>query len=329
MILRGGGDTRSLAALSKAAEFYNSSSFKLNLWQFPVALIPVNCIPLGQSDDTAFRISLTVKPSWLLGTLVLLPSVAWAQATDLLPPIPGALVRPPSQPALSPTELPTVAVPADNDSNVIVAPNAAAPTTLEAESNTTVILESEANDGLAAAPSVILMERSSGQRIILNPGQDIVVALPNDRVESSASETLLYPLPAVFPVTSGFGMRVHPISGLASFHQGIDLGAPTGTPILAAYSGQVIASGYAGGYGKAVVLAHDDSRRTRYAHMSEIHVSEGDWINQGDIVGLVGSTGNSTGPHLHFEFWQRNDTNEWIALDISEQLQLAIASASL
>ncbi|NJK72244.1 MAG: M23 family metallopeptidase, partial [Synechococcaceae cyanobacterium SM2_3_60] len=158
-----------------------------------------------------------------------------------------------------------------------------------------------------------------------NPGQDIVVALPNERVESSADETLLYPLPAVFPVTSGFGMRVHPISGLASFHQGIDLGAPTGTPILAAYSGQVIASGHAGGYGKAVVLAHDDSRRTRYAHMSEIQVSEGDWVSQGDVIGLVGSTGNSTGPHLHFEFWQRNEQSEWIALDISERLQLAIA----
>ncbi len=262
-----------------------------------------------------------MKPSWLLGIVVFMPSVTWAQATDLLPPIPGVLVRPPSQPALK--ELPTVAVPIDSDADVSV--STADPATLEAESNTTLILEAEVSDGLAAAPAVILMERSSGQRIILNPGQDIVVALPSDRVESSASESLLYPLPAVFPVTSGFGMRVHPISGLASFHQGIDLGAPTGTPVRAAYSGQVVASGYAGGYGKAVVLAHDDSRRTRYAHLSEIHVSEGDWVNQGDVIGAVGSTGNSTGPHLHFEFWQRNEQSEWIALDISEQLQLAIA----
>lgn len=172
-----------------------------------------------------------------------------------------------------------------------------------------------------APPVVILKERSSGQQFILNPGQDIALVLPYDKLLSASGETLFYPLPAVAPVSSGYGMRVHPISGLASFHQGIDLSAPLGTPVLAAFSGQVVAAGSAGNLGNAVVLAHDDSRRTRYGHLSQITVQPGTWIHQGDAIGYVGTTGRSTGPHLHFEYWLRQ--GQWAALDISDALQLA------
>ena len=178
----------------------------------------------------------------------------------------------------------------------------------------------------SSPPSVvILQERSSGQQFILNPGQDIALVLPQNLVNSSRGQGLRYPLPYVAPVSSGFGIRVHPITGLSSFHSGIDLAAPTGTPILAAYSGQVIASGPAGNLGNAVVLAHDDNRRTRYGHMSSVAVAANTWVEQGDVIGYVGSTGRSTGPHLHFEFWVKRD-GLWLAEDISDRLRAAVAS---
>lgn len=178
----------------------------------------------------------------------------------------------------------------------------------------------------SAPPSmVILQERSSGNQFILNPGQDIALVLPPSLVEGARFEGLRYPLATAAPISSGFGMRVHPITGLSSFHQGIDIAAPTGTPILAAYSGQVIVAGPAGNLGNAVVIAHDEARRTRYGHMSSIAVQPNTWVEQGTIIGYVGSTGRSTGPHLHFEYWSR-ETGNWLAMDVSEQLRsLAVA----
>lgn len=174
----------------------------------------------------------------------------------------------------------------------------------------------------SAPPSVvILQERSSGQQFILNPGQDIALVLPAALIEGSRFEGLRYPLSTIAPVSSGFGMRVHPITGLANYHQGIDLAAPAGTPVLAAYSGQVVAAGPAGNLGNAVVIAHDTSRRTRYGHMSKVAVQANTWVEQGQVIGFVGSTGRSTGPHLHFEYWLRQN-GSWTAIDISEQLRL-------
>ncbi|MEM6445346.1 MAG: M23 family metallopeptidase [Cyanobacteria bacterium J06642_2] len=193
---------------------------------------------------------------------------------------------------------------------------------------------------------VVLQERSTGRRIILdnnttvvlNPNAGVPVAsalnttapnqsvsLPTDKVEEARSEDLLYPLPFRVPLTSGFGMRNHPISGDFAFHQGIDFGAAYGTPILAAYSGQVVVAGPSGGLGNAVMLAHSEGLRTRYGHMSRVIVQPGEWIYQGDVLGYVGSTGNSTGPHLHFEIWTRDANTPWTAIDPSGQIQLAIA----
>ena len=178
----------------------------------------------------------------------------------------------------------------------------------------------------SAPPSmVILQERSSGQQFILNPGQDIALVLPPSLVEGARFEGLRYPLATAAPISSGFGFRVHPITGLSSFHQGIDIAAPAGTPILAAYSGQVIVAGPAGNLGNAVVIAHDNVRRTRYGHMSSVAVPPNTWVEQGTVIGYVGSTGRSTGPHLHFEYWSR-ESGSWLALDISEQLMLLAAT---
>jgi murein DD-endopeptidase MepM/ murein hydrolase activator NlpD len=108
------------------------------------------------------------------------------------------------------------------------------------------------------------------------------------------------PIPSVH-VGSGFGMRVHPILRIARLHPGDDLPAPSGTPIHAAADGLVVAAGARGGYGNVTVLDNGYSLGTVYAHQSRIDVAVGQLVKRGDVIGLVGSTGLSTGPHLHFE----------------------------
>lgn len=107
--------------------------------------------------------------------------------------------------------------------------------------------------------------------------------------------------PASGPITSPFGPREHPVFGSASFHTGIDIGASYGSPIVAADSGTVIMAGWYGGYGQCVVINHGGGIATLYAHASSINVSTGQSVSQGETIAYVGSTGWSTGPHLHFE----------------------------
>lgn len=107
------------------------------------------------------------------------------------------------------------------------------------------------------------------------------------------------------PITSPFGYRTHPIFHSRIYHSGIDIGAGYGTPIKASNSGKVIMAGWYGGYGKVVIIDHGVVRgqpiTTLYGHMSTINVTQGQKVNQGQTVGKVGTTGYSTGPHLHFE----------------------------
>jgi murein DD-endopeptidase MepM/ murein hydrolase activator NlpD len=102
-------------------------------------------------------------------------------------------------------------------------------------------------------------------------------------------------------ITSYFGYRVHPIYGTTRFHSGIDIGASYGAPIYAAESGRVILASYYDGYGNCIIIDHGDGVSTLYAHCSSIIVKVGQYVSKGQIIGYVGSTGNSTGPHLHFE----------------------------
>lgn len=109
--------------------------------------------------------------------------------------------------------------------------------------------------------------------------------------------------PAKGRLTSDGGVRIHPITGIRDGHYAWDYAAPTGTPVYAVRSGTVhsTTSGYGGGYGNSVVIDHGDGYYTRYAHFSKKAVAQGDVVKQGDVIGYVGSTGRSTGPHLHFE----------------------------
>lgn len=122
---------------------------------------------------------------------------------------------------------------------------------------------------------------------------------------SDARDVLGESMPAGWPVagviTSGYGARVHPLSGTWRQHRGIDLAAREGTPIRATAAGVVGTAGWAGAYGLLVSLEHAGGVQTRYAHMSRLNVGSGQHVKAGDIIGFVGSTGNSTGPHVHYE----------------------------
>jgi murein DD-endopeptidase MepM/ murein hydrolase activator NlpD len=107
--------------------------------------------------------------------------------------------------------------------------------------------------------------------------------------------------PVAGPITSGFGWRYHPILHFARLHKGIDFGAAWGSPIVAAADGQVTAAGFAGGYGRQVQIAHAGGIGTSYSHMSSIVAVPGSFVHQGQLIGYVGSSGLSTGPHLHYE----------------------------
>jgi murein DD-endopeptidase MepM/ murein hydrolase activator NlpD len=108
-------------------------------------------------------------------------------------------------------------------------------------------------------------------------------------------------MPLRAPVTSPFGWRKHPIFGVRKFHSGVDLAGPNRSAIHAADGGNVLYTGWYGGYGKVVIISHGNSMATLYAHLSRVAVSSGDNVSKGDVIAYEGTTGFSTGPHLHFE----------------------------
>lgn len=113
-------------------------------------------------------------------------------------------------------------------------------------------------------------------------------------------QSYTWPLPGYYSISSPFGYRVHPILGYSKFHSGVDIPAPSGTPIVAAKSGTVIMSQLMSGYGNVVMVDHGDTV-TVYAHCSALNVGVGESVKAGDVIAFVGSTGLSTGAHLHFE----------------------------
>ena len=133
-------------------------------------------------------------------------------------------------------------------------------------------------------------------------GEDDFMAPPAETTTAAASTT---PWDNVLKgrarISSDFGMRKDPFTGRSAFHDGIDLAAPRGTEITAIRGGEVVYSGWQGGYGNTVVVRHEDGLESVYGHTSKIHVSAGDTIQAGTVIANVGSTGRSTGPHLHLE----------------------------
>ncbi|HXY90958.1 MAG TPA: M23 family metallopeptidase, partial [Acidimicrobiia bacterium] len=123
----------------------------------------------------------------------------------------------------------------------------------------------------------------------------------SDAATPSGNGMFIRPIPGA-PITSGFGYRTDPITGQQSFHPGIDFGASCGTPIHAAGNGQIVSAGFdSGGYGNMTIIDHGGGIATLYGHQSSIAVSTGQTVTQGQVIGYVGTTGRSTGCHLHWE----------------------------
>ncbi|MDI3546539.1 MAG: hypothetical protein PWR10_191 [Halanaerobiales bacterium] len=135
-------------------------------------------------------------------------------------------------------------------------------------------------------------------------GQKLIIPVSRNRdryqlVSRSRQDNFIWP--AQGEITSPYGCRDHPILGRREFHTGIDIAVPIGSPIYAAADGVVIFSGWSRGYGNLIIIKHREDRQTFYGHNIELLVKKGDIIKQGKIIALSGSTGLSTGPHLHFE----------------------------
>ena len=142
---------------------------------------------------------------------------------------------------------------------------------------------------------------------VLKAGQQLFLpgaSLDQKTLKTAMGDRFILPVSAKFRWTSPFGWREDPIAHVKSFHTGTDMACPTGTPILASMSGKVITTGVNRVYGNYVIIDHGNGYQTLYAHMSKIIASKGQWVSQGTRIGLVGSTGYSTGPHLHFTVYK-------------------------
>ncbi len=155
----------------------------------------------------------------------------------------------------------------------------------------------------------IIMANDLTERRYIYAGEELFIPGASDfpawrRFQLANGQSVLFSWPLQGTLTSAFGPRRHPLSHKPDFHAGIDLEVPTGTEVYAARAGRVVFAGRRGGYGLTVIVKHDHGYQTVYAHLSELFVYRGQFIEGGQRLALSGNTGNSTGPHLHFEIWQ-------------------------
>ena len=187
------------------------------------------------------------------------------------------------------------------------------------------------------------MIKESAERIDKISKRLVVQSKSLDEIASLAEEkeALLKTIPAIQPiqnkdlsrVASGYGMRVHPILKYRKMHNGMDFTAPPGTPIYATGDGKVTKAGIGSGYGKMVIIEHGFGYKTYYAHMSKYNTSVGKNVKRGEIIGYVGNTGLSSGPHLHYEVWKNgsvvNPVNFYHNDLTPEEYDIMLAAASL
>jgi murein DD-endopeptidase MepM/ murein hydrolase activator NlpD len=165
------------------------------------------------------------------------------------------------------------------------------------------------------------LERSSGKKIqLMQWSQGGTAQWFEASGVGKQSGMLQRPVPG--RVSSNFGMRRHPILGYSRMHKGMDFRAGYGTPILAATDGRITRAGWAGGYGKQVRISHPGGLITSYSHMSRISASVGSNVRQGQVIGYVGSTGLSTGPHLHYELYRNGVPVNPASVKFTQRAQL-------
>lgn len=153
-----------------------------------------------------------------------------------------------------------------------------------------------------------VVKEDSGEKNAAMPEQEAAPAAPkpvpegkHETNDGKVREISRMQLPVAAPVSSAFGPRQDPFTQRKTFHKGLDLAAPEGMKVVPALPGKVIATGYEKGYGNYVFVQHSEGLQTRYGHLGEVHVKSGDTVTTDHSLGTVGSTGRSTGPHLHFE----------------------------
>lgn len=172
-------------------------------------------------------------------------------------------------------------------------------------SNPENTVETIKSDKKESEEYVPLEEPSLSAEIIAGGGEDIKVESKDEIPSNVSVESYVLNQNMVLPVegnvTSEFGVRTHPISGDLRFHAGIDIAAPKGTPIYSAFDGTVVLADYDQWNGNFLKVQHDNGIMTVYCHCEKLNVKKGQVIRAGEIVATVGSTGSSTGPHLHFE----------------------------
>ena len=169
----------------------------------------------------------------------------------------------------------------------------------------------------AKVDSDLELKKAEAERMLREQDaiNDEIAALSRQEAASSGggggrvySGSLVWPCPSYSRISSPYGYRVHPISGTRKLHKGLDIAASSGNPVIAAASGTVVKSYFSSSYGNYVVISHGGGMMTAYAHMTRRMVSAGQTVAAGQQVGTVGSTGNSTGPHLHFEVYVGGST---------------------
>ena len=179
-----------------------------------------------------------------------------------------------------------------------------------------VVLQKAQNDRAVAMQAIEELNASSAQISAMLKERQAARAAAAAAADQSAGQGSSYTWvqgtgqlgwPVSGEITSPYGYRVHPIWGTTIYHSGIDIGVDEGTPVHAADSGVIVWAGWMGGYGYAVVIDHGNGLSTLYGHNSELAVDEGQSVSKGQVVAYAGSTGNSTGPHVHFEVRENGD----------------------
>lgn len=182
--------------------------------------------------------------------------------------------------------------------------------TLQAELKASKSTKERQKANVEAKKKEIAASNEETEKMIdeLQADADALVAKIQSESKSTSSETSKYdggemawPVPSCHTITSYFGYRIHPIYGYSKLHTGLDIGASYGASIVAANSGTVIMAGWYGGYGNCVIIDHGGGITTLYGHNSSLSVSYGQTVSRGQHIANAGSTGNSTGPHCHFE----------------------------
>jgi murein DD-endopeptidase MepM/ murein hydrolase activator NlpD len=159
----------------------------------------------------------------------------------------------------------------------------------------------------SAVPLQVILDVNDLESAVINPGMNLFLPgarMPQEEVRMALGESFIYPVRGV--LSSPYGWRVDPIAKVERFHSALDLAAPLGTPVKATMDGKVSRVAANSAYGNYIIITHQGSYQSLYAHLSVVSVKQGAWVTQNSKIGEVGSTGYSTGPHLHFSVFRDN-----------------------